>query len=548
MPVVSYDKKDLLKLIGKKLRDEKLEEVINSIKPEVEEISESEVRVEHYADRPDLFGIEGLARAIRFYLGIEKARDYRVSKPRVEVKVKKVPIRPFIACAIIRNIKLTDELIRSLMNIQEVLHETIGRKRKKVAIGVHDFDRIRPPITYTLASKSEKMVPLGYSKEMTLKEILAKTQKGKEFAHLVKESIKLPVYRDRSGIFSLPPILNSERTRVRENTKNLFIEVTGIDKKSVNQTLNILVTNLVERKCKVEGVWVKYGRRKEITPNLKGEKFEIDEEVVKKVLGIEIRKREIVKLLEKMGHKPIKGKKLRVIIPSYRVDILHPIDLVEDIAIAYGLNNFSPELPNVFTIGKAHPIEEFGEKIRKLMIGFGFTEVMRPVLTSMRNQFDLMEIERKGAIEVQNPVSEEYTCLRTWLLPSLMQVLAANKHVEYPQRIFEIGEVVVQAVDEEVGSKTKMKLAGAIAHSKASFSEVKSIVESLLRNLGVKYEIREISPPYFIEGRVGEIIVNKEKIGEFGEINPKVLTNWELEMPVASFEIDLDRLFNSFYI
>ncbi len=543
MPTLSYNKKDLISLIGKKMSDKELEEVINLIKPSVEEVRDNEIIVEQCADRPDLFGIEGLARAVRSYLGIETGiKKYFLESPRLSITAEIVEKRPFIGAAVVRNFNASSEAIESLMNVQEVLHETIGKKREKVAIGIHDLDKILPPIKYIQVSGREKMIPLGESKEMSLDEILEKTEKGKKYKHLITNS-KFPVYVDSKGIFSFPPILNSERTRVTEKTRNLLIELTGTEKNSIIQVLTILATNFAERGCKIESVKIKYPGRTEIMPVLKEEILELDPKDVKKILGIDLSPEEIAKLLERMGYdSTLIKEKLKVIIPCYRFDILHPVDLIEDIAIAYGYNNFKPEPPNIFSKGKLLEIEKICSKAREIMVGFGFEEIIRPILTNKTKQFGKMNLEEENVIEIENFVSEEYTCMRKWILPSLMEFLSFNKHVEYPQKIFEIGDVVVPDEKEETMSKSLRKIAFATSHSKAGFSEIKSLTESFLTNLGIEFKIEELNHNSLIKGRSAKIISNKKEIGFFGEISPSVLEKWEIEMPVAACEIELESL------
>jgi phenylalanyl-tRNA synthetase beta chain len=543
MPTIAYDKTDLIRLIGKEMSDEELKEIIESIKPSVEKIRENEIVLEHPADRIDLFGIEGLARAIRQYTGIKPGLcKYKVKRSGLVIKVDSVPVRPFIGCAIVKGLKLDDPFIKSLMNIQEILHETIGRKRRKVAIGIHDFDKIKPPIRYAGVSREEKMIPLGCTEEMSLKEVLEKTEKGKEYGFLIQEGKLWPVFIDSLSIFSFPPIINSERTRVTEKTKNLFIDVTGTDKLAVLQVLNILVTNLAERGCKLESVRIRYKKKVEETPDLTEKVLEVSKNVVNKLLGLELEGKEIVKLLKRMGYDSIEySDKLEVIVPAYRVDVSQPVDIVEDIAIAYGYNNFELLEPKISTIGKADELEKFSTRVRNLMVGFGLLEVVRTVLTNQEEQFDKMEVERKNVVEVENPVSKEYTCLRVWLLPSLLKVLSANKHVEYPQKLFEVGDVVLPAEGETM-SKTVRKLCVAISHSAAGFAEIKSVAENFLTSLNVQYSLKMLDHPTFIKGRACEIYVKDKPVGFFGEIHPKVLENWKLEMPVAAFEADLESL------
>ncbi len=544
MPTITYDKKDLLNLIGKKLSDEQLEEVIHLMKTNVEEKNENEITIELTPDRPDLFGIEGLARAVKQYLGLQKGlKKYRVDSAKIQIRASYLPYRPYLAAAVIRSVTINDAFIRSLMNIQDVLTDTIGRKRKKVAIGIHDYDKIIPNINYIEVNPSEKIVPLDTNEEMTLAEALEKIPKGEEYGHILSGLKKLPVWTDVKGIFSFPPIINAERTRVTEKTKSLLVELTGTDKEAVLQTLNIIVTNFAERGCIIESVKIFLGEKSEVTPNLNPSFMDVSVEEINKSIGLDLKKSDVTDALSRMGYDITENKgTLRVFVPAYRTDILHKVDVMEDVAIGYGFNNFIPHLPSIATVGKPHPVEKLSSKIRQLLVGYGFQEIIRPVLTNQKNLFDKMNTERKNVIELENPVSEEYTCMRSWLLPSLIEVLSANKHVGYPQNIFEVGDVVVPDENEETMSKTIRKVACVISHSKASYAEIKGVVESLLKQMNVSYSFKEYSGETFIEGRQAEIVSENKVIGTMGEISPNVLENWNLEMPCIAFELTLELI------
>jgi len=536
MPTIVYDKRELKKLIGKDLSDEKLKQIIESIKPSVESITKDEIEIEHTPDRPDLFSVEGLARAIRLFLGL-KPKKMKIKKARLTVKSEKVSIRPYIACAIVRNINLTNSFILSLMKTQEVLNETFGRKRKKVAIGIHDFDKIKPPIVYRPASREEKFQPLGESKEMSLIETLFNTEKGQKYKDIIINARKFPVFSDSLGIFSFPPILNSERTKVTEKTRNIFIDITGTDRRAVTQTLNLLIYDFVEHGATIEAVKIKSSKELRITPEINWRSIQISIEEANKLLGLNITEEKAKKLLKKMGYKVIDRE---VLIPPYRVDILHPVDIYEDLAIAYGYENIKPELPNIFTKGEFHSIEALSDKIRNLMVGFGFTELMRPVLTNETKQFRKMNIEEHETIKVVNPVSSEYTQLRVWLIPSLLEVLSKNTHVSYPQKVFEIGDVVIPDKKEETKSKTVRHLSAAIASTDASYALIKGIVEKLLKYLGYNdVKMAPLEHKSFIKGRCSKVLIKGKQVGFLGEIHPLVLENWKIEMPVAAFEIEL---------
>ncbi|MFH1473334.1 MAG: phenylalanine--tRNA ligase subunit beta [Candidatus Aenigmatarchaeota archaeon] len=533
MVVIEISKKDLLNLLGKEMTDDEIEEVLFLIKIE-SRIDGDVIECEMNPDRPDFFSVEGIVRWMKGFLEIESGlKKYDVSDSKVVLKKENSEVRPYIGCGIIKDVELTDNLVKSLMQVQEKLHDSIGRGRKKVAIGVHDFDKMKPPLVYRDVEE-ETFVPLGKTKEMTIKEILTKHPKGVAFAHLVKD--KYPLIYDKEGVISFPPIINSERTRVTENTKTLFLDVTGTDEKTVNVALNILACNILERCGKLETVKVGNKKMPDLTPVQKT----IDIEYINKIIGLELTGDEIVKLFEKMRYSASKprGGKITVSIPPYRADILHAIDLVEDVAIGYGYNNLEPEIPELATIGKEAGIEVLTRKIRELMVGLECQEIVNFVLTSKENNFSKMNVDGTAA-ELMNPISSEYTICRTWLLPCLIRNLVSNKHRDYPQRIFEIGDCVALDETEETGTKTIRKLAGVVSYDNTNLTEMKSIIESVLKNLGYDYQINDYKHPSFIETRVGEITVNEKQIGFFGEIKPEILEKWKLEKPVIAFEIEV---------
>jgi phenylalanyl-tRNA synthetase beta chain len=539
MPTITFNKKELVKLIGKNLKDRELEEIVNSLKANVEEITEDEIKVELTADRSDMFVVEGFARVVRDFIGLNSS-EIRISNSKIIVRQEEVPVRPYIACAVVRNVKLNEENIKSLMNAQEVLHETVGRKRKKVAIGLHDFDKIEGEIWYKGVSRNEKFVPLDGKEEMSLIDVLAKTEKGRKYGELIINANKWPVFVDGKGIFSFPPILNSERTRITENTKNIFIDVTGIDKNAVKQAMNILVLMFGERSCRIEGVRIR-GKKESFTPEWVEKPIEIEKKKIEKILGESFGDEEIKKLLKKMGYKAIVDKECIIaVVPPYRFDIFSEIDVIEDIAIAYGYNNFTPELPNVFTKGELSKIEKSSDEIRELLVGFGFQEILRPILTNEEIQFKRMLIER-DAIKIKNPVSELYTQARVWLLPSIMDFLSKNTKEAYPQKVFEIGDVILPNKKSETGAKEERKVAAAIAANGSFFAETKRIVLEIAKKLRIDIELKEDLHPSFIEGRFVKVYSAGEEIGFFGEMSPQVLENFKIYVPVAALEMKISE-------
>jgi phenylalanyl-tRNA synthetase beta chain len=538
MPTLTFDKKELINLIGKNLKDDELEELINSLKSNVEETTENEIKVELTTDRSDMFVLEGFARALRDFIGLG-SKDIKIYDSKIIVKQEEVPVRPYIACALVRNVKLDEKMIKNLMNAQEVLHETIGRKRRKAAIGLHDFDKIEGEIWYKGVSRNEKFVPLGETEEMSLIDVLSITEKGRKYGELIINANKWPVFVDKKGIFSFPPILNSERTKITEKTKNIFIDVTGTDKNVVKQAINILTLMFGERGFKIEGIKIK-GKREVFTPEWIEKPIEIDRKKIEKLLGETLSDEEIKKALKKMGYKVIIKESVIAIAPPYRFDIFSEADVIEDIAIAYGYNNFTPELPNVFTKGELTKVEKISDEIRELLIGFGFQEIIRPILTNEEIQFKKMLVEG-DAIKISNPVSELYTQTRIWLLPGLMDFLSKNTKESYPQKIFEIGDVILIDKNSETRARDVRKVAAVIASNGSFFAEAKSIVLEIAKKLKINVEFKEDYHPSFIDGRFVRIYSNKEEIGFFGEINPQVLENFKVYIPVTALEMKISE-------
>lgn len=552
MPVITVDKKDFCRLLGKEISMKEVEDKLPMLGLAWEGSEGDEFSVEVNPNRPDMLSIEGLARACSSFMNIKTSlKKYRAEKSEYMVKVDSSvkSVRPFIVCAAITGMTFTDDSIKSLMQIQEKLHITHARKRRKAAIGVHDIDKIKFPLVYTVKDPSYKFIPLGEKKEMTLDNILKHTPKGKDYAWILKGKDKYPILMDADEkVMAMPPIINSIHTMVDEKTKNLFIDVTGTDEKTINEILNIIVTSLAERNARIHMIRVKYLDRIVETPKFENEIMNLQPSYVNSLLGLKLSNYEMIEYLQKMGFEAAEINKdnLQVVIPCYRTDIMHAMDLVEDIAIAYGYENFEPEIPNISTIGEENPIESFSTKLRTLLIGYGLQEVVTFILTNRKNSYKKMKIEEKDVIETFNPKTEEYSIVRTWMLPSLLEVLWRNKHREYPQNIFEVGEVVKLDARSDSGASNVKKLCIVMCHSKASFSEMKSIVESVLKNFNVKvYKIEEAKLPFFIKGRAGRIVIGGKTLGGFGEILPEVLNSWELEMPVASCELDVNLLFET---
>lgn len=556
MPTIQIDFEDFQKLLGIKLPKEtdELNEILSYVKGETTLFDGQEVHIEiKDSNRPDFWHVEGLARALRGFLGFEKGlKKYSVtgdSGVKVHVDPRLKNIRPYIACAVIKDAKLNDTIIRQAMHLQDKLDQTYGRRRQRASIGLYNFNLITPPLHYGIAKPSEaSFVPLGLEEKMSLKEILEKHPKGIEYGDIVRKHAVWPILSDSERkILSFPPVINSDDLgKITENVHEVLIEVTGTVYATVLNTLTTVVVSLADRGGRIYSATSLYPYAKLtniVTPQLKTQTMQLDVKFVEQVLGFDLKPKEIADLLQKarFGVGKFSEKSVTVEIPCYRMDIMHPIDIAEDIAIAYGYNNIKPRWPQLPTIGSMSSQKHFNYLIREIMIGLGFQEILTFTMSNPETLFNKMNLKAQKVVEISNPKMLTLTCLRNWLMPSLMEFLSHNTHVEYPQKVFETGYVTTFDKEEENRTKNIQRLACAIIHANANFTEIKAILDALFSNLAIKYGIRESKHESFIEGRIGKILVKNEEIGVIGEIHPKVLEAWKLENSVSAFEIDLEE-------
>lgn len=548
MPVIKIDHHDLNDLIGENYTQMDLLKLIPRLGADVELAESGEINAEFYPNRPDLYSVEGVARALRAFLGKEVGlKEYEIGSSDVVLNIdgSTRSIRPFIVTALIRNISFTDPFIKSLMEVQEKLDLTLGRRRNKVAIGVHDFDRVVPPFTYKCVDpESVEFIPLGFEEYMDMREILRKHPKGKDYGWIVEKFDRWPIILDSNqDVISFPPIINGILTTVTEETKTIFLDITGLELRSCKTILNIISTMLAERGGTIHTVTVKHPDGKtETMPDLTPESRTLSCGYANKFLNAEFKPDEIAALLQKMGMgaEPAgDGETINVKVPAYRWDVLHEVDLVEDVAVAFGFENFEPVLPEALTFGEPRRRQDNALKLRTLMVGLDFTEVMTLTLSNVREQFEQMGTEPEGYVMIKNPASDEHTILRKSLLPSLLNILRANKHRDLPQRIFEVADVVENT--GESSFRNRMNLAGVAIYAKANFTDIKAVVEALLRGIGGEFSLAAKEHGSFIEGRCAAIIdPEKNEVGYFGELHPSTITAFDLGYPVVGFEMDIE--------
>ncbi|MBS3150693.1 phenylalanine--tRNA ligase subunit beta [Candidatus Woesearchaeota archaeon] len=535
MPKININRNEFEKSVGK-LPLERLKDRISMLGTDLDEVNDKEIIVEIFPNRPDMLSAEGFARAFKSFIGKEKGlKEYKTKKSDYKVIVDKSVkgIRDFTACATVKGLKLNDKNITDIIQLQEKLHVGYGRNRRKCAIGIYPMEKIKFPIRYKAMNPGDiKFRPLEYDKELNGNQILTKLSTGRNYAHLLEGKKKYPVFIDADDkILSMPPIINSHETgKITEKTKDVFIEVSGFDFNVLSKCLNILATSLAEIGGEIYEIEINDEKRI-ISPNLKPESMKIDGGYVNKLLGLKLKEAEVKKYLEMMGYGYKNGT---VVIPCYRADILHQVDLIEDIAIGYGYENFKEEIPNVSTIGQEDLFDKFKNKIKDILIGYGFLECNSYNLISEdiidKSNFNI------GNIKVRNPVNVEYNVLRNNMLSPLLKILKENKHNEYPQKIFEIGNTFI-------GEKEDEKLGLLICDNAASFTSSKQILDCIISGIGLTYTLNEHENRTFIPGRCGEINVKNKKLGFIGEINPEVNENFEIDAPISGFELNLKELF-----
>lgn len=550
MPTIEVSHKDMCRLVGRNIPLKTLQE--NDIlyaKGEVETVKGDLLKIDiKDTNRPDLWSAEGIAREIKGRYASSGLPLYTVKKSSVRVhvdsKVRKV--RPKTVAAVVRGLRLTKDALSQMIQLQEKVALTFGRNRREVAIGVYDLDRISPPIRYTTVKPDGiRFVPLDFDKPLTPKQILEQHPKGREFGHLLEGKKEYPIFLDANNkVLSVPPIINSaDSGRVSKGTKDVFIECSGFDFRFLVPSLNAVVVALADRGGSIESVEVSYPGKTIFTPDLRPKKAKIEIEYINKISGLSLTSHEMLKLLKKARYSPsLKGRSIEVLYPAYRQDIMHPRDIVEDVLISYGYNRIEPLPPKLATTGSSSELARRTETISDIMIGLGLQEVMTYILTSKDSLFQKMNLPDQQAVEIENPISMNWNVFRNWLLPNLLDFLSKNKHVDYPQRIFEIGDCILPDPRRETRSQDKREVAVAITDVAVHYEGVSSLLDAFLTSLGVSYSLQPTTHPSFLKGRVAEIVVKGKGRGMVGEINPKVLQSWGLEKPVAAFEIDLSVL------
>ncbi|CAE6464563.1 unnamed protein product [Rhizoctonia solani] len=509
MPTVSVDKAELYERLGREYTTAEFDELCFDFGIELDEDTTLEVeeaiknglpaerpqlKIEIPANRYDMLCIEGIARALRIFLGKEKAPEYKLVPPAggvdnyitATIKPETAQIRPYFAGAILRNVKFTERSYASFIDLQDKLHQNIARKRQLVAIGTHDLDTLKPPFTYeALPPNQIKFVALGKTEEKRADE-LVEIYRGEKhlsrYLHIIENSPVYPIiYDSNRTVLSMPPIINSEHSKITLNTRNVFIDLTATDETKLSIVTNEMVamfSEYCEEPFTIEPVRIILpdGSTK-ITPDLSVRPMSTTAAYINSYTGLTLSPQDLASMLEKMGLQATAGSEpnadLTLLIPPTRPDILHPVDLVEDAAIAYGFNKLPRAFPAVNTVAQPLEVSKLADLIRRECAMCGWIEVLPLILCSHDENFAWLNRtdDGKTAVKLANPKTLEYQVVRTSLLPGLLKTVRENRAHPLPIQVFETSDVALKDDTHERRARN-VRRAGAVWCNKSAGFEV----------------------------------------------------------------------------
>ena len=546
MPVVEFPLEDISRLFP----DYDLEYTIDMLPflgLDIEYRDDKCIRLEYSPNRPDFSTYYGISRALNGLLGkevgIPKFKLIENRKNLINVDSSVSNIRPYIASIVARGHKLNDKTIKQIVSMQEDLHNGIGRKRSKASIGLHNLDTIEFPLDYTTRPGNLSFTPLDYSSSLTLSEVLEKTESGKKFRELLLGSIYPVLMDSRGNLLSFPPVINAEYTRIKGGVKNLLVEVTGVDKTTVDKVLANIAATLADIGFSLETVSINQDSNTTTSFNsMENTRLDnIKTDYINKKLGLSLSNEDVILCLRKsrLDAKVTDESNINCMIPSYRIDIFNPMDIVEEVAIGYGIYNMEPTLPEFTLYGNKSRQNHYFDKIRQALVGMGLIENINFILSNKDIHLRRMKIEKSDFFTVNNSKSEEHDILRRSLLPSLLFSLSKNIHEEYPQKLFEIGQVFLP----EQENSEKWNLCCATAFNGVTFTEIKGILQTLMEIcLGTTFETKAAEHSSFISGRSADIFYKGKTVGQIGEVSPLLIDSFKIKMPVAAFDLDLTEL------
>jgi phenylalanyl-tRNA synthetase beta chain len=518
---------------------------------DIEGIDREKIRVEYNPNRPDFSSDIGVFRSLNGLLNIKTGLPtFNYSSDRLyqlTIDPSVHQIRPIILFFVAKNDKINNFILNQLILMQEDLHNGIARGRKKAAIGIHDLDAIKFPLIYNTRAGNESFIPLGQTQPFKFKEVLSDLEVGKQYGNLLKNFNRYPTISDKNNkVISFPPIINSNNTKITDKSKNLLIEITGTNLETCQSILAIISYYLYEEGYKLFSGFVH--ENKSISSSLKLLKDKtvlVDKNIIKKYLGLDLSIKEILQILNRcrIGISITKDKKIKCFIPPYRIDVTTPIDIVEEVAIGYGIDNLETTTP-LFPISSGASNNYFRkiDEIKETLIGLGLLEMVNFTMLdrTISTIFNFADNALLEKIKVNESKSKEHEFLRTNILSSLVHNLSYNVHEEYPQKIFEIGKTF----SFKNNLIEQWNLGVLLASNNANYTEAKSILQSIFKiNFGMEFTTRRNDNNLFLKGRSADILYENKLIGFIGEISPDLITKFNLRVPLSGFELNLSTCF-----
>jgi phenylalanyl-tRNA synthetase beta chain len=555
MPTITVIKTDLERLADQAYDLPELAQALESAKAEIDDVEGDRLRIQlKDTNRPDLWSSEGLARLLRgFRTGqhpVYSFFDEDAGGRELHVDPELERIRPYIAAFACEGAEIDEDALEQLIECQERLADNYGRGRSAVAIGIYDASDIVYPVRYEAADPdASRFVPLEFDTEMDLRQILREHPTGRTYAHLLEGMDRFPLIRDsRNEVLSMPPVINSQGLgRVEVGDSCLFCEATGTDLDAVLLSMTIMAVNMADRGARILPVLIEYPydtpRGREILSPLDlTERMHVEFEDISRAAGGGLDPDRILRALNATGYRDIElnESSVRARPAVYRDDLLHPVDLIEDVVISEGYDSFEPEMPHDFTVGKSAPVEDLSDRLRTAMVGSGFQEIFLSILCSAEDQTVRMRTPEAHVVEIANPMSANYGAVRASLLPGLLRMEGVSRRAIYPHRTFEVGEVLVHAPEENYGTRTEIRLAAMEAHGEANLSDLQSHLAAIAYYFRSDYTLRPVDHPTYLPGRAGEICMNDIVYGVIGEVHPEVLEDWGVSVPASAFEINID--------
>lgn len=576
MPTISVDQNLLASLLSRHGCQHDIADVDDRLPllgTDIDRCDEEVLDIEIFPNRPDLLSAETLSLAMRGFLHNQSTLANESLEPSgitLSVEPELATIRPIILGAVVRGLDMKsndemDDFIKQLMDHQEKLHFALGRGRRRASIGVHDLTTLKPPFTVKAVERSHSFIPLAMKEAMTIDEILTLHPKGIDYAHLLDGMDKVPIIEDAKGaVLSFPPIINGVHTTVQSSTRDLFIDVTGWDRRACESCLMLVALQAKERGGTIQTIRINHcDGKQEVLPNWTPVQHRIPARLIRTILGRDLNDEELRNAMLRMGgaftgRSPAtsdeigRGKSMQYAsegenmlgfdMPRWRFDLLHPVDIVEDIAIGHGYEDLGNDVPRAPMNAIPRADNNLRRRIRTSMQGMGFMQIQSLTLSNDEDQFNRMRWKPSNEItRITNPITLEHTMMRHFLLPGLLRLLASNRHHDLPQSVYELGTVVRD-------HKNMDRLAFLTAERVGGFASIRGRIQAFLRDIGAENVVIEPLPDNegpWLAGRSAKILLDNEWVGCFGEIDPSISQTYELLVPLNGAEFDVEALKSS---